>query len=403
MNEPLFPLPDEQEPQNGEAHQGKPRLKQANRMQIQLRPTDLESLLAEDHPARLIWDFIEQLDLSPLYERIPAVEGHAGQSAIDPKILMTLWPYATLEGVGSARALDRLCQEHDAYRWICGDVSVNYHTLADFRVDQGEFLDVQLTESVAALMAEGLVTLKRTAQDGMRVRANAGSSSFRGRSTLEKCLQEAEAHVQSLRKEMDEDSGAHSRRQRAARERARRERGSRVRKALKNMGKLEQKRKKSHKKASSLKAVKASTTDPEARIMRMPDGGFRPAYTILAQGNAQLAVDTESKLVVGVDVTNAVDQGQMAPMLAQLERRYGKPPQEHLVDDGFVALQDLSRLGPPKGHTVIYAPVPSSWKERKDETGGEGEEETSAILAWQRRMKTPEARAVYDEATLWNG
>lgn len=390
MDETLFPLPPAKEPSEPGKLEGRPRLKRANRGQIEMRPTDLESMIAEDHPARLIWDFVEQLDLSPLYEQIRAVEGHPGQNAIDPKILMALWLYATLEGVGSARALDRLSKEHDAYRWLLGGVTVNYHTLADFRVEHEEYLNALLTQSVAALMAEGLVTLKRTAQDGMRVRASAGRSSFRSRSTLERCQQEADEHVRELRNELETDPAATSRRQCAARKRARRERATRVRKALKNLKKLEKRRAKSHKKASSLKPVKASTTDPEARLMRMSDGGFRPAY------NVQLAVDTETTVVMGLDVTNMVDQGQMAPMIAQIKHRYGQPPTEHVVDDGFVTMQDMSTVCAPNGQTVVYAPVPSSWKER-DINHEEASEETPNILAWQQRMKSDEAKEIYKE------
>ena len=391
MEETLFPLPPAEGPSETKKPEGRPRLKHANRKQIEMRPADLESMIAKDHPARLIWDFVEQLDLAPLYEQIRAVEGHPGQNAIEPKILMALWLYATPEGVGSARALDRLCKEHDAYRWLLGGVTVNYHTLADFRVEHEEYLDALLTQSVAALMTEGLVTLNRTAQDGMRVRASAGINSFQSRPTLQECLREAEEHVQELREELGSDPAASSRRQRAARDRARRERSRRVRKALKNLEVLEKQRKKSHKKRSKLKAVKASTSDPEARIMRMPDGGFRPAY------NAQLTVDTETKVVVGVEVTNMVDQGQMVPMVAQLERRYGQPPQEHIVDDGFVTLQDLATVSAPHGQTAVYAPVPSSLKDREVDLGEGTERESPAILAWQRRMKTPGAREIYKE------
>jgi len=143
------------------------------RNQLQLRSVDLESLLAADHPARIVWAFVEALDVGPLYAEIKAAGERPGRPAIDPRILMALWLTATLDGVGSARALDRLCGEHDAYRWICGGVEVNYHTLADFRVDKVEVLDRLLTRSVAARMMTGAVTLNRVAQDGVRVRASA--------------------------------------------------------------------------------------------------------------------------------------------------------------------------------------------------------------------------------------
>ncbi len=122
IEETLFPLPPDGASE--ETISGKPRLKRANRAQVQFRTMDLDSSLPSEHPARLVWEFVQQFDLGPWYAEIRAVEGQAGQNAIDPAILMALWMYATLEGVGSARALDRLCKEHDAYRWICGGVTV---------------------------------------------------------------------------------------------------------------------------------------------------------------------------------------------------------------------------------------------------------------------------------------
>ena len=172
------------------------------------------------------------LDLSSLYNLIKSVEGNAGRPPIDPKILMALWLYATIDGVGSARQLDELCRSHSAYQWICGDVSVNYHTLSDFRTDHGELLDQLLSQSVAVLLAEGLVDLNRVAQDGMRVRASAGAASFRRRPTLEEALAEAEAQIQALRAELEEDPAASNRRQQKARERATRERAQRIKGAL---------------------------------------------------------------------------------------------------------------------------------------------------------------------------
>src|SRR3990170_181061 len=231
MDETLFELPPAEEGLHGQEGAGKPRLKQAKREQLQMQPTHLDALLGEDH---------------------------------------------------------------HAYRWICGGVSVNYHTLADFRVEHGQVLDRMLTESVAALMAEGLVSLRQTAQDGLRLRAHAGHGSFQGRPSLERCLQEAESHLRAMKQELESDPAAGSRRRQAAQERAGQERAARVREALKHLETLEKRQRKSHKKQSRLRAAKASTTDPEARLMRMADGGFRPGY------NAQLAVDTETRLVMAV-------------------------------------------------------------------------------------------------------
>ncbi len=262
------------------------------------------------------------LDLAPLYDRIRATEGHPGRPPIDPAILTALWLYATLEGVGSARALDRLCTEHDAYRWLAGGVSVNYHTLAAFRVDHGELFDRLLTESVAALIAEGLVSLVRVAQDGVRVRASAGGGSFRRADALGRALVEAETQVAALRAELEDDPGATSRRVAAARERAATERVERVRRALAKLPALDARKAKPTYRGPKT-APRVSTTDPDAPFMKMSDGGFRPAY------NGQLATDTKSQIIVGLDLAPTTDPEQLGPMVDQLARRYGRAPAEH--------------------------------------------------------------------------
>lgn len=210
-----------------------------NRQQLEMRASDLESTIAQDHRVRSVWAYVERLDLSVLYGQIKALRGGVGRTPIAPEILLSLWLYATLESVGSARSLARLSQEHDAYRWLCGGVSVNYHTLADFRVGHGALLDELLTMSVASLISVGAVTLTRVAQDGMRVRASAGSKSFRRRPTLEKFLVEAKAHVAQLKAQVASDPAAQSRVEQAARERAARERQEKIEAALKRLPELE--------------------------------------------------------------------------------------------------------------------------------------------------------------------
>jgi transposase len=168
--------------------QGSPRLLQPNRKQIEMRASDLESLLGEDHRARLIWGYVVHQDLSKLFEAVKARGSNAGRAAIDPRILFALWLYATLDGVGSGREVARLSLEHDAYRWICGGVSVNYHALNDFRAGNEALMDELLTDNVAALAAVGAISLERVAQDGMRVRADAGAASFRRQASLDEHL-----------------------------------------------------------------------------------------------------------------------------------------------------------------------------------------------------------------------
>lgn len=261
-----------------------PRVLRPNREQLELRPTDLESLLPPDHRARSVWDFVCGLDLSPWYESIRSLEGEAGRPAIDPAILLALWIYATTEGVGSARAVARLCEQHDAYRWICGGVSVSHRTLSGFRVMHESKLDGLLTQSVVTLIDAGLIDLDRIAQDGMRVRASAGAASFRRRKRLRELERAVRGRIEKLRRELDDDPAATSRRVAAAREKAVQDRLSRVRRALAELKKREEEKSSEAEK----EAVRASTTDPESRVMKMADGGFRPAY------NVQLAADVGS-------------------------------------------------------------------------------------------------------------
>src|SRR3954447_10414711 len=251
-----------------------PRLRQPDRQQL-LSAMALEDLLDTDHQARVVWDFCMELDLQALYEPIRSREGGPGRAAIDPRLCVALWLYATLEGVGSARALAWLCGHHHAFRWLCGGVSVNHHTLSDFRVDHVEVLDRLLTHSVAVLRQQDLVDLNRVAHDGMRVRASAGADSFHRRPTLEQCLQEAEDQVARLREELEDDPAAPSRRHAAARERAARERAERLRRALERLPELEARRR-----AGEEDKARASSTDPEATVMKMADGGYRPAYNL---------------------------------------------------------------------------------------------------------------------------
>ncbi len=268
--------------------QSAPRVVEADRTQLQLRPFDLDSTIPQDHRARLLWRAVETLDLSGFYERIKARVGTAGRPPGDPKVFVTLWLYATMDGVGSAREVERLCKDHRAYRWICGGVAVNHHTLSDFRVDHGTALDELLTQLLAVLMERKLITLQRVAQDGLRVRASAGSGSFRRKKKLKAYLKEARAQVEAI-KQLAEDSALGAR-GKAAKERAAREREERVNAALAALKQVEEKRRADYhgggRKAKG--EPRGSTTDPEARKMRMANGGFRTgiqrAFTPEARG-----------------------------------------------------------------------------------------------------------------------
>lgn len=384
MADTLFPIPAPELRTEPPIARGVPRLVVPNRAQTELRVVDLESLLPPDHAARAVWEFVESLDLSPLYAKIQSVEGGAGRPALDPRVPMALWLYATVEGVGSARALERLTLQHDAYRWILGGASVNYHSLSDFRVQHEEFLDQVLTQSVAVLMGQKIVTLKRVSQDGIRVRANAGAASFRREPSLEDCLQEAQEQVKFLREELEKDPEATNRRQAAARQRAAEDRQSRVKAALAQMADVAAK-----KPSSEKDKARVSTTDPEARVMKMGDGGFRPAY------NGQFAVDTETQIVVGVEVSNSgSDQGQLVPMLEQLEERYEAIPAQSLVDGGFAGLKDIEKAS--EMGTEVYAPVAKP-KDKSRDPYVPLPTDSPVIAQWRQRMGTPEAKEIYKQ------
>lgn len=378
-------LPDAPMGERIERPKARARVLMPNRLQLELRPSDLESLLPEGHRARIVWGYVERQDLSAMYERIKSLEGGAGRTAIAPQIVYALWLYATLEGVGSARGLERLTQSHDAYRWICGGVQVNYHTLSDFRADHGEALDGLLTDGVASLMAAGAVKLKRVAQDGMRVRAAAGAGSFRRKGRLESCLEQAREQVEALKRQIEEDPGAMSRRSQAARERAVREREERIKKALARLPELARIKQKQGKDGGE---ARASTTDAEATVMKMGDGGFRPAY------NAQYATEVESQVIVGAEVVGSgSDLGQMAPMVAQVSARCGSAPDEWLVDGGYPAHEQLDAVA---SQTTVYAPVQ---KPKDDTTDPHAPKATdsAAVAAWRVRMGTEQAKTIYKE------
>ncbi len=364
---------------------GVPRLVRAERSQIEWREAALDDLVAEDHVVRSVWAFVERLDLSGFEAPIRSVEGHAGRPAADPRVLLALWLYATAEGVGSARELDRLTREHLAFRWLRGGVPLDYHTLSEFRTAHRQAMDELLTQVLAVMTQERILELKRVAQDGTRVRASAGAASFHRRTTLERHLAEAQAQVSRLAAELESPDPMKRRREQAAAERAARERKERIERAISELPKVEEVKRRNGSKAEA----RVSSTDPEARVMKMGDGGFRPAY------NVQLATDAGSQAIVGVAVTNqGTDAGQMPPMLEQIEKRTGRKPEEMLVDGGFTDHDSLAAAA-EKGVTA-YAPVPEP-KDPKVDRYRPKPDDSPSVAAWRERMGTEEAKAIYKD------
>lgn len=291
--------------------------------------------------------------------------------------------YATIDGVGSAREIARLTQAHDAYRWLCGGVQVNYHTVSDFRKDHGEALDELLTVSVASLMAAGVVTLKQVTQDGIRVHASAGAGSFRRQEKLEGYLEAARAEVVRLKVDLEADPAALVRAREAARVRAAEERQARLAKALARLPEIAAIKQRQGNKPEE---ARVSMTNAEATVMKMVDSGLRPAY------NLQLASDADSLVIVGVDVaTVGSDQGQMVPMVEQVVERCGQAPDAWLVDGGFVGHEQIERASET---TVVYGPVPEP-KDKAVDARQAKPGDSAAVAAWRARMGTDEAKAIY--------
>jgi transposase len=369
------------------------RLRKAVRNQVELVQAALDDLIPDSHPVRGIWALVSKRDLSPFYAEIEARGSEPGRAPTDPRILLTLWVQALSEGIGSARMLARLCERDVIYRWICGGVSLNYHTLSDFRTKHGAAFDELVAQTVAMLMRAGVVTLRAAAQDGMRVRASAGAASFRREETLERCLEEARIEVARLRKELDEGGDDSIARREAARVRAAREQEEKLEAALREMAKVKEQRaqqeKRDRKRAAKRSSPRVSTTDPEARVMKMADGGFRPAF------NVQFVTDVDGGCIVGVGVTNeGTDNNQIEPLLADVLDRTGKVPERYLVDGGFAneaniealaacGIEPLAPVKKPKKKGVDpYAPKPSDSPE---------------VCEWRARMATDEAKEAYRE------
>ena len=328
-----------------------------DRQQLQWLPRNLDEVLAQDHAARAIWGLLEKMDLSAFYGSIKATVERPGRPTTDPQVLLALWLLGTVGGVGSARRLARLCQEHDAYRWLCGWVPINYHMLSDFRV----------------------------AQDGMRVRASAGASSFRRQETLEKHLKEARAQVARLAKEREHPDPGVSQREQRARER--------VEQALDLLPQAQatkegQERTLATPKRDQVTQPRVSTTDPQARVVKMPDGGFRPAY------NVELATDRAKGIIVGVSVIReGTDAGQALPMEEQVVKRTGQHPQDYLMDGGFATRKDITAL--EERNVTVYSPVRLPRNKPEEEGYQPHYGDTPQVARWRQRMATEEAKAVY--------
>jgi transposase len=363
----------------------KPRLRRADREQVLLRPVSLEQLLPPEHSARMIWAAVNLLDWSEYEEPIAARGETPGRPATDPRVLATVWLQGMVDNIGSGRQLEDMCLHHATYQWICGGLSINYHTLNDFRTGHPGPLDQLFTQVLGRLMHKGLVSIGTMTQDSFPVRASAGARSFGTRATLEKKLAEASDHVKAMGRLADESPAQAAERQRVAQERAAQRRLEQVKKAMEELTQVEEAKARQKNKASKHRPAKASTTEPEARIERMPDQGYRPAHKV------QLGEDPLSRAILGVAV-GSNDKEQGPKMREQVQRRTGTAIHTHIVDGNYVKLEGID-VAQEQGVTII-APVPKPRKKGQDRYAPR-KDDSPAVIEWRQRMNTPEACEAY--------
>jgi transposase len=334
-----------------------------------------------------VWDFVCQLDLSAFDRPAKAVEGHPGAPVLPTPLLFALWLFATIEGGASARQLTELCTRDLPYQWLCGGDPVNYHSLADFYAEHGAALREQFVEHIAALRQHDLVTLQQTTLDGRKVAANASQDAYHREGTLQRHLQEAEAHLHQVQSQRQPGLSA---RQAAARRRGARERHERLQQAVAVVRQRQQQRRDARRKASPPEEARANETDPEAAKMKMPDGGYRQAY------NVETVTDVKHGLVVSVAVTNqGSDNGQLGEQMEQVWRQQQTLPAAVLADSGFADLQDVERLE-GRGVRVLMPPK----NERRERAAGRDpyarkRRDSAAVARWRARMGTAAAQQQY--------
>ena len=380
--------------------QGPVRLRTPERRQMEMVPRCVDDLVSSLHPVRQIAAVVEHLDVSAFCQPIKAREGVAGRDATDPQLLVALWLYACVRGIGSAHELARQCQENVAFLWLLGGVTVNHRLLSDFRTDQGPALDQLFTQVIASLVDQGVVKVSRISQDGVRVRVGAGASSFRREEKLEKLLEEAKQHVRELREELDSPAvrAKLSAQQRAARQRAAREKQQRLEQALAQLPELKRRQEEAAQRAGQgergqkirNKQPRVSTTDAEARVMKMANGGYNPAV------NVQVATDTASRAIVGVEVSNegSDSAGLSTPMRQQVKERTSQPVKEHLLDGGYLRTKDLEEAH-DQGVALYVPPKPARNPDKRGQELDPKPGDSEAVRAWKQRLRSAEGKQIY--------
>ena len=307
----------------------RPRVKPVDRSQLSWQMLDVERLIEPEHPARAIWELVGRVKLEGFYAPIAAVEGTAGRPPWDPRLLVSLWIYAYSRGISSAREIARRCTYEPAFQWLCGLGEINHHTLSDFRVDHDVSLRELFVQVQGVLSSEGLVSLERVMHDGTRIKACAGSDSFRREERLREHLAAARQQVEAMGDPREEEPA----RQGAARRRAVRERQERLEQALEELEQIRQS------KRADKEQARASQSDPQARVMKQSDGGFAPSY------NVQLSTEASHRIIVGAGVSQSgSDFVHLIGAVAQVEQNLGDKPAQVVVDGGFTSRENIMAM-----------------------------------------------------------
>src|ERR1700722_5837258 len=382
--------------------QGTVRLRKPERNQLSLLPHCIDDLVSLDHRVRTVMAVVQRLDVEGFCAPIRAREGRAGRNATDRHLLVGLWLYGCVRGIGSARELARRCDESAPFRWLCGGGSVNHRLLSDFRTDHAEALDALFTQVLVTLVDKKLVRVSRISQDGVRIRVSAGSSSFRREERLQQLLVQAQQQVLESRKQLESpaQSAAVTTRQKAARKRAAESRQRRLEQAIAQLPELKKKQAEAAQRAGQGKCgdqirarqPRVSTTDAATRGMKMANGGFNPA------ANVQLATDTESRAILGGEVSNegSDSAGLSEPMRQQVEQRTGGKVEQHLVDGGYLRMEDIVDAH-QQGVELFVPPKPARNPQNRGHELEPKPSDSEAVQAWKQRMASQEGQNIYQQ------
>jgi transposase len=381
---------------------GKVRLRVPERRQMAMIVQCPDDLVREDHPVRVVMAVVEKLELSDFSDGIEAREGVAGRDATDPQLLVALWLYASTRGIGSARELARRCEESAPFRWLCGGVTVNHRLLSEFRTGHSQALDDLFTQVLVTLVDKNLVKVSRISQDGVRVRVSAGSNSFRREERLQDLLRQAQQHLAELGRQLESPSelAGLSARQKAARKRAAKERQQRLEQALAQLPELKQKQAEAAPRAGQgkcgdtirAKQPRVSTTDASTRVLKMANGGYNPGV------NVQLASDTQSRAIVGVEVSNESSDsaGLSEPMRQQVQQRTAGQVDQHLVDGGYLRTEDIVQAH-QQGVELFVPPKPARNPANRGRELEPKPSDPEAIQAWKQRMASQQGQQIYKQ------